>query len=190
MTDESQQAGWAWDEGGVGVIAIKLWGAVSLPRGIWYAEAGSLDAFDRDWTEVEDSDDSETISIVPRGGANPFVGERSSAHTFCIFDPGDTCGNLYAPGDLVQIAGAALPPSTTQFLVVYYGQSDSDSPAEPFYARQVTTDSAGRFQVPLRLGSSIPSGFYWLTFGNAVCAPEEGRDECFHIGPKGCFEVK
>ena len=190
MTDESQEAGSVWNEDGVRVIQIKLWGAASLPRGVWSAEASSIDAFDKDWTEVEDTNDSETISIAPEIGVNPFVGERSSIHTNCVFGPDDTCGNLYSPGDLVQISGTAFPPGTSQFLGVYYRESDSNRPAEMFYAKQVTTDNAGRFQTLVRLGSSLSSGIYWVTFGSPGCAPGGMGDECLYMGRRGCFEVR
>jgi hypothetical protein len=168
------------DQEGQPVIAIQLWGAASLPTGEWAAEAYSASVVPpvKHESEVQ-IEDLESISIMPKGRANPLEGERAGYYSW-------ENANLYSRGDEVEIHGIGLVPGKTDYLYIYYIEDREVQvtqvtvrPMMLAYKEEMTVDNGGRFQAQLRIAEAAPKGIYWYTFGDHGCEQDaDSGQEC------------
>jgi hypothetical protein len=186
VMDKSVGPGFVGQENGVSTIYIKLWGAVSLPTGKWYAVAESSSAYATRELRIEDTG-YEVISVVPDTGANPFEGERGLANSASCC--ASSYHNFYTAGERIQIVGIDFPPNTDLPLGIYYRgwQPEHADPAILAYSDMVTTDGQGNVQASYRIRSSDPSGCYSII---VVTDPDSQYDhESMFLGPTGCFQI-
>jgi hypothetical protein len=185
VLDKSLELGYVGQENGVNTIYIKLWGAVSLPTGKWYAAARSRSAYAEGQFRIKDTG-WEVISVIPDTGANPFEGERGLAHSLDCCAPG--YHNFYSAGERTEIVGIGFPPNRDLPLGIYYqGQPEASDPAILIRSKMVTTDSSGNVRTSYRIRSSDPSGCYRVIVVTDV--DSEYDQESTFLGATGCFRI-
>jgi hypothetical protein len=155
------------DDAGTTFIQVDLVWPIDLPAGEWLAEATSPSASAQTVVEVTRAS-TETISVVPSGGSNPFK---------------PVCeDNAYSDGEQINVLGANFPPGQDVALGVYYDSPDQQG-IQLVYAAPLTAGGDGEFSTNLFFEPADPPGEYLAI---ATSDPENA----FHMTVSGGFTFR